>query len=109
MISASVIYALVGFVVVARYDSINEYLFPSFIYTTAFGPPLVAYFGYWDGWWIYLHPLQPALVLLEGAFRPLAAWEWAYGALYSAVWIAVAYRLSRRTFHRFVIAAAGAH
>ena len=51
MISASVIYALVGFVVVARYDSINEYLFPSFIYTTAFGPPLVAYFGYGDGWY----------------------------------------------------------
>jgi fluoroquinolone transport system permease protein len=109
MITASAIYALFGFVAVARYDSINEYLLPSFVYTMAFGPPLVAYFGYWDGWWIYLHPLQAALVLLEGAFRPLAAWEWVYGVMYPAVWIAIGFQLSRRSFHRFVIASAGAH
>jgi fluoroquinolone transport system permease protein len=107
MLLAGPVYALLGFAAVARYDSINEYLFPSFIYATLLAPPLLAYFGVWDGWWIFLHPLQPALVLMEGAVRPLGAGEWAYGLLGSVAWIVPAFLWSRRAFHRFVIVKEG--
>ncbi len=108
IVLASAIYCLTGFVAVARYDSINEYLFPSMLYIAAFSLPFLHYAGLWETPLMYLHPLQAPLVILKGAIFPLEAWEWIYGLLYSALWIAVTYVWSRRTFQRFVTASAGA-
>lgn len=96
-------YALFGFITVARYDSINSFLFPSFFYTAVLTIPLVDYFGLWTSPLIYLHPMQAALLLLKAAFQPVAAWQLAYGILYGALWIGLAYEWSRRVFYRFVI------
>ena len=109
IVLASAIYILVGFVAVARYDSINEYLFPSMLYSAVFALPFLHYAGVWPSPWMYLHPLQAPLVILKGMVEPLAAWEWLYGLLYSALWIALTFAWSRRTFQRFVVARAGAH
>ena len=92
---------------VARYDSINEYIFPSFIYATLLSPPLFTYFGEWGSGWTMLHPLQPAMVLMEGAIRPLGVGEWLYGVLGSVAWIVPAFLWSRRAFHRFVVVKEG--
>lgn len=108
IVLASAIYCLVGFVAVARYDSINEYLFPSMLYTVVFALPFLHYAGVWPSPLMYLHPLQAPLVILGGMVEPLAAWEWIYGVLYSVLWIALAFLWSRRTFQRFVVARAGA-
>ena len=108
MAGASVMFCLIGFIVVARYDSINEYLFPTMIYTTLFYLPLLDYTGLWETRWMLLHPLQAPLVLMEGAFYPLQAWEWFYGSVYSTLWIALVFLWSRRTFRRFVVARVGA-
>ena len=86
MAAASVMFCLIGFIVVARYDSINEYLFPTMIYTTLFYLPVLDYAGLWETRWMLLHPLQAPLVLMEGAFYPLHTWEWFYGSvLFDAV------------------------
>ena len=66
---AAVLYTLVGFLLVARYRSVNEYLFPSVLFTMILSLPLLHYFGLWDTWLLYLHPLTAPLVLLAGAFR----------------------------------------
>jgi fluoroquinolone transport system permease protein len=109
IVLASAIYILVGFVAVARYDSINEYLFPSMLYTAVFALPFLHYAGVWRSPLMYLHPLQAPLVVLTGMVAPLAAWEWAYGIVYSLLWIGLTLAWSRRTFQRFVVARAGAH
>ena len=101
------LYVLIGFTLVSRYDSLNEYLFPSFIYTMFFSIPLIYYFGLWSGPLFYLHPLQPALVLLQAAFEPVATWKLAYGILYLGFWVWIAYLFSRRAFYRFVIVKEG--
>lgn len=101
------IYCLYGFLVVARYDSINEYLFPSILYTFLIPLPLLNYFGVWESWLHYLHPFQAPLLILQAAFEPVRAWQIVYGALYSALWIALLYRMSERAFERFVIAREG--
>ena len=106
---ASVIYCLTGFIAVVRYDSINEFLFPSVLYVTVLSLPFLHYSGLWSHPVLYLHPLQPPLVLLEGAVFPLAAWQWAYGLLGSVLWAAMTFVWSRRVFRRFVVAGAGAH
>ena len=104
---ASSFYVLVGFTLVVRYDSINEYLFPSFVYTLAFLPPFVHYAGIAEGGLFYLHPLQAPLVLLDAAFRPAAAVWWLYGLLYSTLAAVLAFRWSVRAHARFVAAATG--
>jgi fluoroquinolone transport system permease protein len=107
MLLAGPIYALFGFATVARYDSINEYLFPSFIFASLLSPPVFTYFDVWDGWWTLAHPLQPAMALMEGAVRPLGVGEWTYGVLGSVAWIVPAFLWSRRAFHRFVVVKEG--
>ena len=103
---ASTIYVLVGFVSVVRYSSINEYLLPSALYVGVLLLPLGPYVTRWDAWPVYLHPLQAPLVLMQAAFQPVDAWKLAYGVLYSALWIVLAYRFSLRSFRRFVTAGA---
>lgn len=104
IVLAAALYTLVGFMAVARYDSINEYLFPSAVYVVAVSLPLLDYFGIWESWVMYLHPFQAPLVLLGAAFRPVAVWQVVYGILYALVWITVLVQLDRRAFARFVVA-----
>ena len=101
--AAAAIYSLIGFVAVARYDSINEYMFPSMLYISALSLPFLHYFGVWENWFMYLHPLQAPLVIMKAGFQRIEVWEWVYGLLYSALWIGVVFRWSQRTFHRFII------
>ncbi len=105
---AATIYCLAGFIVIVRYDSINEYLLPSMLYTALLGLPLVNYFGLWTSWLFYLHPLQAPLVLMQAAFQPVEGWQLVYSIVYSALWIGILFRVSRRVFLRFVITPAGA-
>lgn len=92
-----------GFLSVARYDSINEYLLPSFVYTLLLSLPLLHYFDVWRNWLFYVHPIQAPLVLLQAAFRPTSTAELIYGVLYAALWVAMTFAFCLRSFHRFVI------
>ncbi len=109
IILASVIYTLAGFIAVARFDSINEFLMPSILYTSLLTVPLMPYLARWESPLIYLHPVQAPLVLAEAAFQSVPMWQIAYGVFYSALWGFLLYRASLRTFHRFIIARAGAN
>jgi fluoroquinolone transport system permease protein len=107
IVLASVLYCLFGFAFVARYDSINEFLFPSILYVTLLLLPLLDYLGIWPSWLFYLHPMQAALLLLRAAFGPIEAWQWLYAVGYGLVWAAGAYVICRRAFDRHVIAREG--
>ena len=101
------LFGLYGFLVVARYDSINEYLFPSFWYTPVLLLPLLDYFGIWKSWLFYFHPVQAPLLILQAAFQPIETWQWVYSLLYGGLWLGVMVVLSERAFQQFVIAKAG--
>lgn len=94
---------LLGFIVVARYDSINRFLMPSILVTTLLALPLVDYLELWQSPLIYLHPVQAMLLLMKGAFQPIAAWQIVYGVLYAALWIGLLFQASQRIFYRFII------
>ena len=106
---AAVLYTLTGFILVARYDSINEYLFPSVLYVFVLSLPLLHYFDLWDTWLLYLHPFTAPLVLLRAAFDPILPWQWAYGVTYSIAWAAVLLHFDQRIFERFIVVREGAH
>ena len=104
---SAVLFSLGGFLVVARYGSINEFLFPSFLFTLFFVPPFLGYFGLVGDAWMYLHPLQGPLLLTQAAFGEIATWQTLYAVVYPTLWIGGAFVLSRRVFQRFVTAVEG--
>ena len=103
MVVLSLFYTLFGFVVIARYDSVTEYLLPSGLYTLVLTLPLIDYFGLWTHWIWYLLPTQAPLLLMKGAFEPVPTWQIIYGLGYSLVAVAITYWWAEKTFHRFVI------
>ena len=108
IVLAAILYTLAGFLLIARYRSINEFMFPSVLFTAVLSLPMLHYFGLWDTGLLYLHPLTAPLVLLAGAFRPIPSWQWAYGLLYSAAWAGVLLLAARRAFDRYIVAREGA-
>lgn len=107
MLCGAALFSLAGFIVVARYESINEFLMPSVGYTILLMLPLLAYMGNWQHWILYLHPLQAPLVLLQSAFQPLSRWEVLYGIVYSLGWILIAGKISLDAFARYLITREG--
>ena len=101
-------FTLFGFVAIARYDSINTFLFPSVGFVSLLTLPLVGSVGLWDTPLFYLHPLQPALVLIRAAFTPTDAGMLTYGLGGALVWVVVSFAWARRMFHHFVVRRAGA-
>lgn len=102
-----VIYTLFGFLVVFRYDSINEFLLPASLFMTVVQLPVLGSFGVWDAPYFWLWPTKGALLLFQAGFSPLGTGEWAYALLYSGLWIAVLVGLVRRAFRRFVVRGEG--
>jgi fluoroquinolone transport system permease protein len=105
--AASVLYILVGFVAVAHYDSINEYLFPSMGYVSLLGLPLIGYFGLWQSWLFYLHPMQGPLLLLSSAFQPLETWQCVYSLVYTLLWIIFLSKAAAGRFSRHIVGREG--
>ena len=100
---AATIYCLAGFIAVARYDSINEYLLPSGMYVALLWLPLIAYMGRWRPWVLYLHPLFAPLLLVEASFETVTWWQIVYAVVYSLAWVMLLYLASRFAFRRWII------
>jgi fluoroquinolone transport system permease protein len=96
-------FSLYGFIVVARYDSISDFIFPSVLWTLLYSVPLLYYFDIWPTPLMFLHPIQATLVLIQAAFESVPPWQVMYGVLYSLLWLGIAYYFSQRAFYRFVI------
>lgn len=107
VVSGAAVYTLGGFLAVARYDSVDAFLLPSMLWLTALSLPLLHFTGLWTPALMALHPLQPCLILLRGAFGPLSAVEWAWGLGGSVLWALAFLELGRRAFHRFVVRSPG--
>jgi fluoroquinolone transport system permease protein len=105
----SLISLLVGFISVAPFDSISEYLIPGQLPTLVLVAPLVHFFGIWESSIFYLIPTQGSLLLLGGAFgiTQLFAWQIVYAVLYQLLWIAGLTLLARRVFDRYIAASGG--
>jgi len=107
MIMLGAFYTLAGFVAAARYDAINAYLLPAGVGVGLLILPLIDHLSLWHNPIFWLHPTQPALVLLRSAFGRAAVWETTYGLLGGAFWLGLSLLWARRIFRHFVIRTAG--
>ncbi|MBI2848768.1 MAG: ABC transporter permease [Chloroflexi bacterium] len=102
------IYTLLGLVAIAPYDTINAYLLPSVPWVLGLLVlPLLGYFDLWSPGVLYLHPVQPSLLLMRAAFVAPPAWEMVYAATGSLFWLALSWILALRAARRLVQRATG--
>ena len=94
--------SLLGFVLAARYNGINEFLVPGVFFLVLMQLPLLGYLGIWDSPLLYLVPSQPGMLLLEAAFGRVPLWETGYALLYMAVLIYLGWRWAEQTFVRVI-------
>jgi fluoroquinolone transport system permease protein len=107
LILNSLFFTLASFILAARYDAINEFLIPATWLLGTAQIPFLDSFGIWSGWPIYLLPFQAALLLVRGAFEPLALWQWFYALTYLILCIGVGFVWALRTFQHFVVRGVG--
>ncbi|KAB1190392.1 ABC transporter permease [Haloferax sp. MBLA0076] len=99
----AVLFALVGFVAVAKFDSLNAYFLTAILYTIPLSLPLLDHFGIVEHPAFYVFPTQASLVLISAAFEATATWKLAYGVGYLLVSVAVAYVAARRAFLTHIV------
>ncbi|MBC8402474.1 MAG: ABC transporter permease [Candidatus Marinimicrobia bacterium] len=107
LILNATIMVLMGFIVVVRFDSINEFIIPGALLMTIFSVPLVDYLGLFQHWLFYIHPVTAPLKLMGSAFSSngeLGIW---LGVISSLIWIGLLFNWARRDFRQFVILGRG--
>jgi fluoroquinolone transport system permease protein len=97
------IYTLCGFVAVARYDSIDEFLLPSSLLVLVLQLPVLDVLGVFPSPLFLLLPTHASLLLLQAAFHPVPAWKLGYAVLYAGLATALLFRLALGTFRRFIV------
>jgi fluoroquinolone transport system permease protein len=96
---SGVLFCLAGVALVAPYDSVNEFLMPSVLYTGVLSLPVLGVFGI-GAPEVYLpHPIQGPLALLQADVPMTAGWL-VYAIGYPILWIAPASVWSRRALTR---------
>jgi fluoroquinolone transport system permease protein len=91
-------FVLVGFVAVARFDSLNAYFLTAIVYLVPLSLPLLDHFAIVEHSVFYAFPTQASLVLIGAAFESTPTWELAYAVGYLAVGTGIAYTLAHRAF-----------
>ncbi|WP_136192752.1 hypothetical protein [Actinomyces procaprae] len=96
---------LYGVIAVSGYDTVAAFLLPSGLWTVVFIVPVLPLVGLGGGWWLWLHPLQPAVVLVQVAFDRAPAVLAAPAVVVGALWAAVGMAVARRLLHAMSIEA----
>ncbi|MCZ6835402.1 MAG: ABC transporter permease [Planctomycetota bacterium] len=97
---AALLMCMVGVALVVRYDSINEFLMPSVLYTFLLSLPVLGYFGIGDVAWFLPHPIQGPFALMQ-VDVPFTTGSVVYAIGYPLLWLAPAYLWSRRALRRY--------
>lgn len=98
-----VFYTLLGVGLAAAYDAVTSFLLP-----TGTLVAMVLQLSFLslvdvDPWWVwYLIPTQAPLLLVQGAFEPLATWQWVYAGVVSVAMLSGAAVFCFRRFHTYV-------
>jgi fluoroquinolone transport system permease protein len=92
-----------GFVQVARYRSVNDFLLPAAAILLGLQLPWLGLTGIVPSFLWYLIPTTAPTLLLIAAFEPIPGWQMFYGVLYSLLWIGLLFAWARRAFYVYLI------
>jgi fluoroquinolone transport system permease protein len=108
IVLTSVFLILLGFLLVARCNSINEYLARMIIaFLLLFVPPLLDISGIYDNVIFYLWPTQASFLLFNGVFGTVSFTDTIYGIVYLIIWIVSCYILGKKAFYKHIVVGGG--
>jgi fluoroquinolone transport system permease protein len=96
---AATLFCLAGVALIVHYQSINEFIMPSVLYTAVLSLPVLGYFGVGAREWYLLHPVQGALELMQ-MNTPYSPPRLAYAIGYPLIWLVPFTLWSRRALRR---------
>lgn len=91
-VALGVFYTASGAGISVRYTSVNELVLPASVLVTFLLLPLLPHFGLLPRTPFLIHPVEPSLTLLRGAYTPLTAVDAVFGGVGSVAWGAIAWR-----------------
>ena len=110
IVLTSVMLVLLGFILVSRVNSINEYLLAMLVaFLGLLFPPMLQLSHLYENVIFYLWPTQASFTLFTGVFNAasLELWEIAYGIVYQVVWIVLLFFLAKKAFHKHIVLKGG--
>ena len=103
----SILYTLVGILLIVRYDKITEFLIPMAGVAVVFQLPFVYFLGWVRLPFLLAIPTSAPTVLMQGAYNVLAGWEWVYAVGYTAVLLIGLTIWAHRAFEKHIIMKVG--
>ncbi len=98
-----VFYTLVGLALAAPHEAVTSFLLPTgTLVAMILQLPFLSLLGVGPDWLWHLIPTQAPLLLLQGAFEPLEAWQWGYAGSMSVVMLGGAWWFCQRRFRRHI-------
>jgi fluoroquinolone transport system permease protein len=95
IVLAAALFCFAGVALVVHYESINEFIMPSVLYTFLLSLPVLGYFGFGARAWYLPHPIQGSLDLMQME-SPYTLGGLAYAIGYPLLWTVAFYLWSRR-------------
>jgi len=99
----SVQYALLGLILIARFDSITDFIMPALISTTIIQLPFFNFIEKIPEWIFIPWPTYGPLLLFQGAFQSITTYQYIYAVLYPLISIIALFHIARQSFERFII------
>ena len=106
IILTSVMLILLGFIIVSRVNSINEYLMAfAVLFLGLIFFPMLHLSGLYENIIFYAWPTQASFILFKGVFASasLETWEIAYAIGYQLLWIGVFFWLAKKAFYKHIV------
>ncbi len=103
ILAIGVLYTLMGIVLIVRYDKITDFLIPMAALFSVLQVPFVHFWGVIEHPAFLIIPTSAPTMLMQGAFAPLAAWQWFYAIAYTAASIMGLTIWAYRAFNRHII------
>jgi fluoroquinolone transport system permease protein len=107
IIAIGVLYTLVGIVLIVRFDSITDFLVPMAAIATVLQLPFIYFLGWVTHPALLAIPTSAPTLLMQAAYVPLAAWEWAYAIGYTTLLILGLSWWAYRAFQTHIIMKVG--
>lgn len=99
VVLSAVLFCLAGVALALRYDSVNEFLMPSVVYTSVLTLPILGVFGIGPSSAYMPHPIGGTLTLLQMDVA-MSPGPLLHAIVYPILWIGPAYVWSRRALIR---------
>ena len=99
IILTSYFYVYLGFIIVSKTKSFNEYILKMALWLVPLSLPFLNFVEITNTYWWYVIPSQATLILLESALgKAVPIWEIGYAILYLSVGVLVCFHFAKKAF-----------